>query len=88
MTKNKVNSESIDELMSSLTYSYLQVGDSTVTACWSFLPSGFQVGYGQASCIDPDNYDPEIGKKLALEKCIINSNEKLWELEGYRLINS
>lgn len=82
---NAVPTWHVDRLFKSLTYKFERVGKTTVTGCWSFLPNGFQVSYGESACIDPDNFDAGTGKKYALERCEENSKNKLWELEGFLL---
>lgn len=44
------------------------------------LPNGFILTESSA-CVDPLNYNEEIGKDICLERI----KDKLWELEGYRL---
>lgn len=44
------------------------------------LPSGFTI-LGRAACVDPANFDIEIGRKIAKESV----EHQLWQLEGYRL---
>ena len=44
------------------------------------LPCGFTI-LGRAACVDPANFDLEIGRKFARE----NAANQLWQLEGYRL---
>lgn len=43
------------------------------------LESGFTVS-GRSACIDPDNFNLEIGRKYARE----DAKSQLWQLEGYR----
>lgn len=43
------------------------------------LPCGFTV-LGRGACIDPANFDLEIGRKVAREDAV----NQLWKLEGYR----
>lgn len=50
-----------------------------------FLPNGFQIGYGESACVDPNEYKQADGEKYAKERCITNASNKLWELEGYLL---
>jgi hypothetical protein len=38
---------------------------------------------GESACASPENYDPEIGHKIAVG----NAKAKLWQLEGYVLRN-
>lgn len=47
------------------------------------LKNGFEV-VGTSGCVDPKNYDHEIGKKYARERAI----QKVWELEAYKLQTS
>lgn len=54
--------------------------DGTLTLCSLTLTNGAQV-VGQSNCIDPDRYEPEVGRIYARKDAV----EKLWELEGYAL---
>lgn len=44
------------------------------------LPNGFTV-IGESACVDPKNYDEEIGFNIAVKRI----EDKIWELEGYAL---
>lgn len=81
----KVEFPLIQALVATLSFKFARVGDTTVTGCWAFLPNGFQVGYGESACVDPNNFDFELGKKYAKERCVQAATNKLWELEGYLL---
>jgi hypothetical protein len=50
----------------------------TLTICVLKLTNGGQVT-GQSNCIDPANFDVEIGREYARKDAI----DKIWELEGY-----
>ena len=52
----------------------------TLTFCVLILKNGFTVT-GESACASPDNFDAEIGKKIAYQ----NAREKIWMLEGYLL---
>ena len=52
----------------------------TLTFCILTLENGFTVT-GESACASPENFDAEIGRKIALE----NAREKIWLLEGYLL---
>lgn len=52
----------------------------TLTFCVLILKNGFKVT-GQSDCASPENFDAEIGKKIAYQ----NAREKIWLLEGYLL---
>lgn len=85
---HKVSPDKIQSLLASLRFEFGRVGQTTVTGCWAFLPSGFCVAYGESACIDPNAYDQEIGQKLALQRCLLNAQNRLWEFEGYKLANA
>ena len=52
----------------------------TLTFCVLILKNGFTVT-GESACASPENFDAEIGKKIAYD----NAREKIWLLEGYLL---
>lgn len=52
----------------------------TLTFCVLVLRNGFTVT-GESACASPENFDAEIGKKIAYE----NARNKIWALEGYLL---
>ena len=52
----------------------------TLTVCVLTLKNGFTVT-GESACASPENYDQEIGEKIAFE----NARDKIWVLEGYLL---
>lgn len=53
-----------------------------LTFCVLVLENGFMVT-GESACASPENFDAEIGKKIARQ----NAKEKIWPLEGYVLRN-
>lgn len=75
----------IESMMDSLTFQFARIGDSTVTVCEAFLPSGFSVGSGKSACVNPENFNKEDGEKYAKIDALKDAKSKLWELEGYLL---
>ena len=53
---------------------------STLTFCVLGLRNGFTVT-GESACASPENFDAEIGRKIARENAI----NKVWPLMGYEL---
>ena len=51
-----------------------------LTVCVLTLENGFTVT-GESACASPDNYNKEIGDRIARD----NAKEKIWVLEGYLL---
>jgi len=51
-----------------------------LTFCVLVLRNGFTVT-GESACASPENFDAELGRKIARE----NAKQKLWPLLGYAL---
>lgn len=51
-----------------------------LTFCVIQLRNGFTVT-GESACASPENFDPEIGRRIARE----NAVQKIWPLLGFRL---
>ena len=51
-----------------------------LTFCVLVLQNGFTVT-GESACASPENFDPEIGRKIARQ----NAVAKVWPLMGYEL---
>lgn len=53
---------------------------TTLTVCALTLRNGFQVT-GESAAASPENFDEEIGRKIARD----NARNKIWAFEGYLL---
>ncbi len=53
---------------------------TTMTVCCLTLRNGFQV-IGESAAASPENFNAEIGQKIARD----NARNKIWALEGYLL---
>lgn len=53
---------------------------TTFTACLLTLKNGYTV-LGESACASPENFNAELGRKIARE----NAKNKIWSLEGYLL---
>jgi len=53
---------------------------TTLTVCCLTLRNGYQVT-GESASASPENFDEEIGRKIARQ----NAQQKIWALEGYLL---
>lgn len=56
------------------------VPGTTMTICVLTLRNGFNVT-GESAAASPENFDKEIGEKIAFN----NARDKVWMLEGYLL---
>lgn len=76
---NTITTEDIEKVI--LKENDAKLGEKTTVVVLT-LKNGFEV-VGTSACVDPTNYDHEIGKKYARQRAV----DKIWELEGYRLQN-
>jgi len=84
----KVLPEYIAELMEQVIYKPSLVEGTTTTLVVGVLPMGavdFTLAVSEMACVDKRNFNAELGVKYCTEKCVKESREKLWELEGYHL---
>lgn len=74
---NKITKEFLESEIISVEYNRLQ---GTLTHCAITVKSGF-VFTGESACVDPNNFDKEIGEQIAYE----NAFEKMWLPYGFWL---
>lgn len=77
-TNNRVTQAEIDALLDAAETQEVIFWDKELVVSYR-LPCGFTIS-GRGACIDPANFDIEIGRKVARE----NAAHQLWQLEGYR----
>lgn len=63
-----------------LTELYYVFPGTMLTACCLVLKNGFTV-LGESACASPENFNEELGRKIARE----HAKQKIWQLEGYLL---
>lgn len=85
LTAPRVMPKAIDALVASLIYKVVRFEGTTLMVAAAFLPSGFEVGTGKSACASPENFNAEIGEKIAVDNARDAARQKLWELEGYAL---
>ena len=78
LTAARITPEHIDSVIVGDDYHVFP--GTTLTVCCLKLANGFTV-VGESACASPENFDEEIGKKLARE----HARNKIWALEGYAL---
>lgn len=78
VNKDKVTSAHIEATIKDEDY-YVFPG-TELTVCCLTLINGFKV-VGESACASPQNFNIDIGRKIARE----NAKEKIWALEGYLL---
>ena len=76
---NKVSKERIERIVDEAETDVQMFWDKEVVVSYK-LKNGFTL-LGRGACVDPKNFDFEIGKQVAREQVI----NQLWQLEGYLL---
>lgn len=74
----RVTPDQLDETISAA--QYWQPEGTTLTVCVLTLANGFHVT-GESASASAENFDAEIGRKLAYD----HARNKIWVLEGYLL---
>ena len=77
--QNRVTQEQIDLLLDNAQTQEHTFWDKELVVSYK-LESGFTVT-GRGACVDPANFDLEIGRRVARD----DAASQLWQLEGYRL---
>jgi len=78
LTAPRLTPEIVDSLIKGTFYHVFP--HSCLTVCCMTLQNGFTVT-GESACAHPENYDEEIGERIAFQ----NARNKIWMLEGYLL---
>jgi hypothetical protein len=78
LTAPRVTPDRIEEVIKNEQYHVFE--GTTFTSCLLTLDNGFTV-HGESACASPENFDAELGRKIARD----NAKNKIWALEGYLL---
>jgi len=74
----RLNPSNIEEVI--VGEQFYRFPGTTVTVCCLALKNGYHV-IGEAAAVSADNFDAEIGQKVARQ----HAKDKIWALEGYLL---
>lgn len=81
LTAPRVTIDKIESVIQHIQYHVFP--GTMVTVCCITLTNGFNT-IGESACASPENFDAELGEKIALG----NAKQKIWALEGYLLRES
>lgn len=77
-TPNKLTLKNIEDMIMFVDYHHFN--ETCMVVCCITLLNGYNV-IGKAGCVDPENFDLDIGKGIAYD----NAKNEIWNLEGYML---
>jgi len=75
----------ITVLLDALRYETVVIPGTTCTVAAAILPNGFVVAIDKSASASPENFNAEIGKRIAIANAREKAKAKLWEFEGYWL---
>lgn len=87
LTAPRVTLHRICESMEKVEYKTYVVEGTTTTHAVALL-DGFSLATGVSACVDPRNFNEELGRTYAIRDAKEKAHRKLWELEGYLLANT
>ena len=88
-TGKRVTQAEVDLVMARVQYvEVVMPGNTTSTFVHAFLDGKFFLATGFSACVSKENFNADIGERLAKGNAAKNAENKLWELEGYRLFAS
>ena len=79
---NTVTQEQVNKILEDSEYEVFHGVFGKQCIVVALLPNGFTL-VGESACVDPNNYVDSIGESIAKKRI----EEKVWELEGYKLQN-
>lgn len=85
MNDNRVTPEQIAALRSRVTIVFANPEGTTSTFAHAFLDGSFYLATGHSACVDPANFNAELGQQYAAKSLEAKIIAKLWECEGYSL---
>lgn len=88
MTPTRVTPEQVEAILADCTISVTHIPNTTTTIAVVFDKDGFSLAVGHSACVDPANFNAELGEEYACKDAVNKARDKLWELEGYLLAKS
>ena len=85
LTGPRILPEQILNLMNRVVFKVDVPAGTTTTFVHAFLDNKFHLATGHSACVDPANFNAEIGMNIAKASAEAKAKDKLWELEGYAL---
>lgn len=84
LTHEAVSFDHITEMMACVVYETFVIPNTTTTVAYAIY-KGFTVASGQAACVNPDNFNEELGRNAAIARATEAATNELWKLEGWML---
>jgi len=80
----RVTKGQIDALMANASVRFDQPEGSTSTFAHVYIGQ-FYLASGHSACVSLDNFDKDLGQRIAQSNALKKAEDELWKLEGYAL---
>lgn len=84
LTAPRIPASYIQGLMDRVVVRCHVVEGTTTTVAVALLDGSFTLSTAISACVDPANFDRDIGERIASGKAMDLARDKLWELAGFR----
>lgn len=84
-TAPRITPDHIQALLERVTCLASHIEGTTTTVVHAFLDEKYLIATAHSACVSPENFDEEVGLRIARDKVFKIVQDKLWEMEGYRL---
>ncbi|NIB43795.1 hypothetical protein HBA55_29605 [Pseudomaricurvus alkylphenolicus] len=85
LTAPRVTPDQIDNLLNGCDVICQVVPGTTTTVATVVDANGFTICSEISACASPENFDKELGEKIATDRALKVARDELWRLEGYLL---
>lgn len=82
-TGDRITKELIESRIKEVDYQIVTLAGQKLMFCGIKMDNSFVVVGKPATCIDPENWRDEIGKKISYD----NTFDEIWRLEAYRKLS-
>ncbi len=85
LTAARVTKDHIEAMMARVVYLGGRVGMSTSTVVHAFIDGNFLLASGHSACVSAENFDADLGFRMAKDEAEAKARDQLWLLEGWAL---
>ncbi len=85
LTAPRITPDVIEGLLSKCRVICQQVPGTTTTIATVIDGNEFTLCSEISACASPENFDAELGEKIATDRALKIARDELWRFEGYRL---
>ena len=85
---NRVNFDYVQWFLANQITTHVNYTPPTTLLVSVITKNGFHIATNTTDCVDPANFDTNIGYSIALANAMKEAENKLWEYFGWELANS